>query len=213
MNAVACALAPKVRSLEPFARLRPKRRERCADGERVEDLTGLVRAVALQRDRAAFCTIFEVMAPRVKAFLRRGGADDQTAEDVTQDVMITVWQRAAMYDPAKASVSTWVFTIARNRRIDLIRRARRPEIDVVETEMRAEEDPAHREMEARLDAPALASAMQRLPSDQKALLELAFFEDKTHTAIAESLGLPLGTVKSRLRLGLAKLRAALGDIS
>ncbi|MFN4090631.1 MAG: sigma-70 family RNA polymerase sigma factor [Alphaproteobacteria bacterium] len=177
----------------------------------MEELTGLVREIALHRDRQAFCRVFELMAPRVKAFLRRGGADDQTAEDVAQDVMIAVWQRASMYDPAKASVSTWIFTIARNRRIDLIRRARRPEVDVTEIDAPDEDDSAHRAMEARLDAPALASAMQRLPRDQKALLELAFFEDKTHTAIAESLGLPLGTVKSRLRLGLAKLRAALGD--
>lgn len=213
MNAAAGMLAPRARSSRRPAGWRMHGHGRGADGDGVDDLTGLVQAVALRRDRAAFCTIFEVMAPRVKAFLRRGGADDQTAEDVTQDVMIAVWQRAAMYDPSKASVSTWVFTIARNRRIDLIRRAKRPEADATRTEVRLEDDPAHREMEARLDAPALASAMARLPGDQKALLELAFFEDKTHTAIAESLGLPLGTVKSRLRLGLAKLRAALGDRS
>lgn len=211
MNAVACALAPKVRDSGPSARWRPRPTEPSADGDGVEELTGLVREIALHRDRQAFCRVFELMAPRVKAFLRRGGADDQTAEDVAQDVMIAVWQRASMYDPAKASVSTWIFTIARNRRIDLIRRARRPEVDVTEIDAPDEDDSAHRAMEARLDAPALASAMQRLPRDQKALLELAFFEDKTHTAIAESLGLPLGTVKSRLRLGLAKLRAALGD--
>jgi RNA polymerase sigma-70 factor (ECF subfamily) len=124
--------------------------------------------------------------------------------------MLTVWRRAAQFDRNKAAVSTWVFTIARNRRIDTLRRARRPEIDPEDPALvREPDDPADRVVEAAQRRESLHAAVAELPEDQAKLLRLAYFEDKSHSVIAEELALPLGTVKSRLRLAMGKLRAAL----
>ncbi len=170
----------------------------------------LMTAVAQRRDRKAFVRLFETFGPRVKAYLIRQGADRASAEDLAQDVMLTVWRRAAQFDRSKAAVSTWVFTIARNRRIDTLRRARRPEIDPEDPALVPEpDDPADRVVEAAQRSKCLHAAVAALPEEQARLLRLAYFEDKSHSVIAEELALPLGTVKSRLRLAMGKLRTAL----
>ena len=170
----------------------------------------LIAAVAEQRDRTAFIGLFKLFAPRVKAYLMRQGADKASAEDLAQDVMLTVWHRAAQFDRQKASVSTWVFTIARNRRIDTLRRARRPEIDPEDPVLvREPETPPDHHVEATQRNARLQAAVAKLPEEQEKLLRLVYFEDKSHSVIAEELSLPLGTVKSRLRLAMTKLRAAL----
>jgi len=170
----------------------------------------LMAAVAERRDRKAFVRLFELFAPRIKGYLIRQGADQATAEDLVQDVMLTVWRRAAQFDANKAAVSTWVFTIARNRRIDTLRRARRPEIDPEDPALvREPDDPADRVVEAAQRRECLHAAVAELPDDQAKLLRLAYFENKSHSVIAAELSLPLGTVKSRLRLAMGKLRAAL----
>ena len=173
----------------------------------------LMAAVAERRDRTAFVRLFEMFGPRVKAYLMRQGADRHTAEDLAQDVMLTVWRRAAQFDRSKAGVSTWVFTIARNRRIDGLRRTRRPEIDPQDPLLvRDPDDPADQVVESAQRRARLHAAVAELPEEQGQLLRLAYFEDKSHSIIAEELSLPLGTVKSRLRLAMAKLRAALGTM-
>ena len=170
----------------------------------------LMAAVAQQRDRKAFGRLFEMFGPRVKAYLIRQGADPATAEDLVQDVMLTVWRRGAQFDAKKGAVSTWVFTIARNRRIDTLRRARRPEIDPTDPALVGEpDDPADSVVEAAQKNKRLHAAVAELPEEQKKMLRLAYFEDKSHSVIAGELDLPLGTVKSRLRLAMAKLRNAL----
>jgi RNA polymerase sigma-70 factor (ECF subfamily) len=170
----------------------------------------LMTAVAERRDRKAFVRLFELFGPRIKGYLMRQGADRSSAEDLVQDVMLTVWRRAAQFDPDKAAASTWVFTIARNRRIDTLRRARRPEIDPEDPALvREPDDPADRVVEATQRRECLHAAVAELPEDQARLLRLAYFEDKSHSVIAAELSLPLGTVKSRLRLAMGKLRAAL----
>jgi RNA polymerase sigma factor (sigma-70 family) len=173
----------------------------------------LMAAVAERRDREAFVNLFEMFGPRVKGYLMRQGADHDTAEDLVQDVMLTAWNRASQFDRNKASVSTWVFTIARNRRIDGLRRSRRPEIDPEDPAlMREPDDPADQVVEAAQRRKHLHAAVAELPADQAKLLRLAYFEDKSHSMIAEELSLPLGTVKSRLRLAMTKLRTALENI-
>jgi len=173
----------------------------------------LMTAVAERRDRAAFARLFEMFGPRVKAYLMRQGADRDTAEDLVQDVMLTVWRRAAQFDRNKAQVSTWVFTIARNRRIDGLRRTRRPEIDPEDPALvRDPDDPADQVVESAQRSARLHAAVAELPKEQGQLLRLAYFEDKSHSVIAGELSLPLGTVKSRMRLAMAKLRAALGTL-
>ena len=170
----------------------------------------LMSAVAERRDREAFARLFELFGPRIKGYLIRQGADPASAEDLVQDVMLTVWRRAAQFDRNKAAASTWLFTIARNRRIDTLRRVRRPEIDPEDPALvREPDDPADRVVEAAQRRKSLHAAVAELPEDQAKLLRLAYFEDKSHSVIAAELSLPLGTVKSRLRLAMGKLRSAL----
>lgn len=173
---------------------------------------GLIEAIAQQQDRQAFLMLYQFYAPRVKAYLiRLGGAD--IAEETAQDVMLTVWRKADMFQADKASASTWIFTIARNLFIDRRRRERRPEFDPTDPLAATESEPAadyvlsSRESEQRIRA-----AMSALPQDQATIITMAFFEDKPHSAIAAELKLPLGTVKSRLRLAFVRLRGALGEM-
>jgi RNA polymerase sigma factor (sigma-70 family) len=179
-----------------------------AERERIRDL----QLVATTRDRAAFRRLFDHYGPRVKAYLRRLGTDEDTAEDLTQEVFVSIWRRAEQFDPAKASVGTWVFTIARNKRIDALRRDRAPMQEADDPAL--EIDPAPRGdavAELAQMSALVMRAVETLPEEQKKLLKIFYFEEKPHSAIAQELGLPLGTVKSRLRLALAKLRALLGE--
>jgi len=172
-----------------------------------------VHAVATTRDRAAFARLFAHYAPRIKAYLRRLGAEDGAAEDLTQEVMLSIWRRAHQFDRGRAALSTWVFTIARNKRIDALRRERRPEVDLEEVDLEGDGDGAPRGdqiTEARQMQRLVATAIETLPPEQATLLRIFYFEEKPHSVIAEELGLPLGTVKSRLRLALGKLRGILG---
>ena len=174
------------------------------------DWNALLSAVGAARDRAAFETLFRHFAPRIKAYLLRLGASAAAAEDLAQETMLSVWRKAALFDPAKASAATWIFTVARNLRIDALRRERRPEFDpsdpafVPDAEPSADAALAQEEDEARL-----RDAIGRLSPEQAKVVELSFFADKAHSAIARELGLPLGTVKSRLRLAISRIRGVL----
>ncbi len=169
-------------------------------------------ALAAGPDRRAFKRLFAHFAPRVKSYLRRLGAEDQHAEELAQEVMLTVWRRAHLYDRRQAGASTWIFTIARNRRIDALRRDRRPELDPEDPAIVPEpETPADQQVEANQRQDLLRSAITRLPEEQARLLRLSYFEDKSHSKIAEELDLPLGTVKSRLRLALSRLKTLLEE--
>ncbi len=180
-----------------------------ADRARFADL--LVR-VAEKQDRNAFAELFSYYAPRVKSYLMRLGADNAAAEEITQDVMVTVWRKATLFDRAQASVSTWIFRVARNRRIDVFRRTRRPEIDPEEEMIlpAAAEAPGDR-IDAIQTEARVREAMRDLPEEQSLLLRLAFYEGLSHREIAEKLDVPLGTVKSRIRLAFAKMKSRLDD--
>jgi RNA polymerase sigma-70 factor (ECF subfamily) len=186
-------------------------------GARVDDeaLEADLRAVAEGRDREAFGRLFAFYGPRVKAYLRRLGADEAAAEDLTQEVMLSVWRRAQQFDRRRAALSTWIFTIARNRRIDLLRRDRRPDFDPEDPAIVEGADTAPRGDQAA-ETEQIRRAVQRavdaLPKEQAELLRIFYFEEKPHSTIAAELGLPLGTVKSRLRLALSKLRVTLADL-
>ena len=178
----------------------------------VQEFDLLVVQVAQARDRAAFAALFAHFAPRVKAWLMRQNAPASQAEDLAQEALLTVWRKAALFDPAKASAGTWVFTIARNLRIDAIRRERRPELDPDDLLPEASPDPDHAIALADGEV-RLRVAMRSLPPDQVAVIQASFFADKPHSQIAAELGIPLGTVKSRLRLAMARLRGAMGEAS
>jgi len=161
-----------------------------------------------QADQAAFAALFRHFAPRVKAFLMKGGADEALAEECTQEVMATLWHKAHLFDPARASVATWVFTIARNRRIDALRRQRRPEPEDLPWGPEPEPDQAEI-MGLQQDTERLGEALAQLPEKQRSLIERAYFGELSHSEIAAETGLPLGTIKSRIRLALDRLRHAM----
>lgn len=168
----------------------------------------LLLAVAQDKDKEAFAELFDYFAPRIKSFLMKGGAALDAADEMAQETMLTIWQKAESFDPAKASASTWIFTIARNKRIDAIRKQVRPEFNPAEVEDIEDDTPMPSETIAQQEeTDAIAQAIKSLPQDQADLLYKSFFEDKTHADIANETKLPLGTVKSRIRLALEKLRA------
>ncbi|CAO3417907.1 sigma-70 family RNA polymerase sigma factor [Azospirillum doebereinerae] len=176
------------------------------------NLEELLVAVGRGRDRLAFGTLFGHFAPRLKTYLRRLGCESGAAEELVQEVMLLVWRRAETYDPVQASASTWVFTIARNKRIDTLRREQRPEIDPNDPALVPEPDEtAERRLESRQSNDRLRAALKDLPPEQAELLRMAYFEDKPHSVISAEHGIPLGTVKSRLRLAMERLRRVLRD--
>jgi RNA polymerase sigma-70 factor (ECF subfamily) len=166
---------------------------------------GHIRAIREAQDKKAFAELFGYFAPRVKAFLMKSGASHDVAEECAQDVMATLWNKANLFDPAKASVSTWIFTIARNRRIDMLRKQRRPEPE--DLIWGPESEPDQEDVLAlQQDTEKLGRALAALPLKQRSLVEQAYFGDLSHSEIAEQTGLPLGTIKSRIRLALERLR-------
>jgi RNA polymerase sigma factor (sigma-70 family) len=175
-----------------------------AQGEWVEQMQRLAR----DQDEGAFAELFDHFAPRVKAFLMKSGASASLAEECAQDVMATVWHKASLFDPGRASVATWIFTIARNRRIDALRKARRPEPEDLPWGPEPEPDQADA-MALQQETEKLGKALARLPENQRELIERAYFGDLSHGEIAKVTGLPLGTIKSRIRLALEKLRQSM----
>lgn len=173
------------------------------------DWAALVRAVRDAQDKAAFAVLFRHFAPRVKGFLMKSGTEAALAEECAQDVMATLWQKAHLFDPSRASVATWIFTIARNRRIDLARRARRPEPEALFWGPEVEPDQAD-VLEAAQETRRLVQALADLPEKQQSLIRRAFYGELSHTEIASETGLPLGTIKSRIRLALDRLRQKMG---
>jgi len=174
-----------------------------------EALADLVEAIAVRADKGAFAQLFRHFAPKIKGYLLKLGAGAQ-AEELTQEVLLTVWRKAASFDRRQASVSTWLFTIARNRRIDAVRKERRPELDP-EDPMLVPEPPRlpDEQLQARDREARVSEAIKTLPAEQSELLRQAFYLAKSHSEIASETGLPLGTVKSRLRLAFGRLRKVL----
>lgn len=177
-------------------------------------LASYVAALGRDRDRTAFAALFGHFAPRLKTyFLRYSTVDDATAEELTQETMLLVWRKAALFDPERAAASTWVFSIARNLRVDAWRRER-SRTAVTDGAGPLIADPAPEPdgiiAAARREA-VLHRAIQGLPREQAQLVLLSYFKQRSHAEIASSVGLPLGTVKSRLRAALARLRAAVDE--
>lgn len=167
----------------------------------------LVSRVSNERDRAAFAELFDYFGPRLKGYLQQQGASEGEAEEIVQDVMLTLWQRTELYDPERSSVSTWLYRIARNRRIDQLRRQMVREVDAEDPFFQPEpEEDVGVAMDSRLREERIRAAMQKLSPEQREVVRQAFFLGLSHSEIADHLGLPVGTVKSRLRLAFARLR-------
>jgi len=171
-------------------------------------------AVAQRQDREAFAALFRHFAPRLKSYLRRFGDSDARAEEVLQESFAAIWTKAGRFDPSRASASTWIYTIARNQRIDAFRRERRPQFDPNDPAF----VPAHvpdgeGTVTSRERFQHVSEAMAELSEEQREVVRLSFFEDEPHEAIARRLGLPVGTVKSRIRLAYGHLRTRLASKS
>ena len=179
------------------------------------DWERLIEAVALRRDRAAFAALFSHFAPRVKTFMRRSGASDAEAENLAQETMLRVWRKAEKYHQSASGFQAWLFTIARNLRIDALRRERGGMLEGasdIDGEFLLDDAPlADEALASRQSAEQIRSAVAGLSDEQQRVIELSFYQEMAHAEIANVLGIPLGTVKSRLRLAMGKLRSLLSE--
>ena len=181
--------------------------------EMKERFVRLASAVAERRDQTAFAELFDYFAPRIKSYLLRLGMESGQAEELTQEVMIVLWHKAGLFDPVKSSLSTWLFRIARNRRIDAFRRDKSALLDADDPALQpSQPESADDIVEAEERDERVRRALLDLPDEQAELVKQAFFLGRSHSQIAEDTGLPLGTVKSRIRLAFSRLRRSLeGD--
>jgi len=182
------------------------------DGKPSVDGGALLAAIAARGDREAFAALFAHFAPRVKGYLIRLGLPDAQAEELVQETMLTVWRRAEQFDPATNGTAAWIFTIARNLRVDAVRRDRlAPRLELM-----AEEPPPPPASDTVIQSvqhtERVRDALATLPPEQAEVVRLSFFDDRPHAEIERALGIPLGTVKSRLRLAMTRLRVLLDDI-
>jgi RNA polymerase sigma factor (sigma-70 family) len=189
--------------------LQPRRKYRAAKGYELDDL---LTAVGAHRDDEAFTVLFDHFRPRVHTQMLRLGLAPFAAADVTQDVMETIWRKAHLFDRRKSAAATWVFSIAHNRRIDVRRRSR--EFSYADDDLLAIPDPAESSdacLETSQRERHVHAALDALPQDQFRMVQLAFFEGLSHSTIAARTKIPIGTVKSRLRLAFSRLRRLLHD--
>ena len=198
--------------LQPASVARPNgnRLRRAARGA----MSDLLFRIARDRSDAAFRLLFEEYGPRVRSFMIQQGADAETAEELAQETLVAVWRKAGLYTSAKGSATTWIYTIARNLRTDHIRR-RRVWQELAEEHVAtlpSEDAPADEVVDERQRQARVQAVIKELPAEQVEVVLLAFVEGLAHGEIAERLSLPLGTVKSRMRLAYQKLRAGLEDL-
>ena len=180
---------------------------RAANSPSFEDL---LVDVGRNKNKDAFIALFDYFAPRLKSFLMRGGLGPDQAEELAQETLLAVWHKAGNFDPSKASASTWMYTIARNKKIDFFRKNDRPDPDPNDPYFKLNEETSQIDgLSFVQEADVISDAMKDLPDEQADLVKMAFFEDKTHQEISETTDIPLGTVKSRIRLALKKLESAL----
>ena len=177
-----------------------------------DDPNSLVERIGQNRDKAAFAILFKRFGPKLKSLMLRLGTNTSTAEELVQETMILVWRKSHTFDSSKASASTWMFTIARNLRIDRFRSESRPEFDpsdpslIPEPELQADE-----QLELKNRQNYVRKCLDELPNDQREVVKMSFMQGLSHQEISDKLDIPLGTVKSRLRLSFGKLRTTMGE--
>ncbi len=196
------AAAPPVTVGRTVARLREGIR---VNKSEISEQTKWMLAVRDNRDRAAFGSLFDYFAPRLKGVICRSGISQGQAEDIVQDVMLTVWRKAHLFDPQRAQVSAWIYQIARNRQIDVIRKERRPVPEELKQPEEVQDD-ASQIVALEQETTRLREALKRLKPAQREMVEKAYLGELSHSDIRAETGLPLGTIKSRIRLGLERLR-------
>jgi RNA polymerase sigma-70 factor (ECF subfamily) len=172
----------------------------------------LLLSIAATQSREAFSVLFQRLGPRVKAYMMKLGASPDIAEEITQETFVSVWRKAQQFDQRKSSAVTWIFTIARNQRIDRLRKERRPALDPNDPLLVPNKIPTpFEELEQSSIVKTVTASIEQLPDDQRDVVRLSFIEGLSHQEISARLKTPLGTIKSRLRLSFEKLRLSLGD--
>ena len=189
-------------------------RQETVSGPGGDHWTARLELVARDRDRQAFSELFRHFAPQLKAFALAspGMSSNALAEELVQDVMLKVWNRATTFDPTKAGASTWIYALARNCRIDLLRRKFRvqEEVDVDELwDLGTDPEEPERDVDRRRFEVEVRESLRALPEEQRQIIAKCYMEGKSHSEVAEELDLPLGTVKSRIRLAMSKLKLML----
>ncbi|MEQ1710740.1 MAG: sigma-70 family RNA polymerase sigma factor [Hyphomicrobium sp.] len=177
-------------------------------------MTELLQRVAAGGDADAYLKLFQSYAPRVKSYMIRQGADAGTAEELAQETLLTVWRKAALYSGEKGSATTWIFTIARNLRIDRLRReVPWQELPDGHDEEASSDTPPDEQVSEKERSARVQAALAELPPDQHEVVVLSYIEGLSHSEIADRLGVPLGTVKSRMRLAYQKVRESVEDLA
>ena len=173
------------------------------------ELLSLIDKISSDRDEIAFSSLFDFIAPKINAYYLQNGLSKDNSEELTQEVMSTIWLKSYQYDPTKSAVSTWVYTIARNKKVDFLRK--KSGKDMNEEDVREFlytenmlDSISEGEIKDQID-----KISKELTEDQRKMIKMSFFENKTHKKIAEELEIPLGTVKSRIRHILIKMQKLL----
>lgn len=175
-----------------------------------EDPADWIVAIGRNRDRDCFVSVFTFFAPKVKGYLLSRGVGEPHAEELAQETMLAIWRKADQFDPGRATPGAWVYTIARNLRVDYFRHERQPDDGRIAAPNAQQPTPEDLLKSSERDR-RLIAALRELPAEQAEIMRLAFLDDRSHAQIALELGLPLGTVKSRIRLATAHLRLVLED--
>lgn len=178
-----------------------------------DDATALLQRIASAQDKAALAALFGLLGPRVKSMMLKLGASDALAEDLVQETFLTVWRKAQLYSTHRGAASTWIFTIARNLRIDQLRRqSNKPYEDLDKVSLASDAPGGNVLIEQHQVIDRVTAALTTLSAEQQDVVRLSFIHDLAHAEIAEKLSIPLGTVKSRLRLAYERLRPLLEDL-
>ncbi|TNF02850.1 MAG: sigma-70 family RNA polymerase sigma factor [Gammaproteobacteria bacterium] len=174
------------------------------------DWSELLSTLARTQDKQLFIQLFRHFAPRIKGYIVRLGLTEGTAEELTQETMLLMWRKAHLFNPAKAAASTWIYTLARNQSIDWMRKQKYPEYDI-DSWLGEEGEPVEESgAEQSIISDRVAVAIHQLPENQAQVIYMSFYEGRTHSEIADRLSIPLGSVKSRIRLAAEKLKLTLG---
>lgn len=178
-----------------------------------QEAAELLRRIAADRDKAALAGLFGQFAPRLKSMMLKQGAGEALAEDLVQETLLTVWRKAQLYSPQRGTAATWIFTIARNLRIDQVRRqSNKPYEDLDQVELASDAPLGSALVEENQMVARVTKALALLPAEQREVVQLSYIQDLAHAEIAAKVGIPLGTVKSRLRLAYERLRPMLEDL-
>ena len=173
------------------------------------ELKDLMVKITVNRDEIAFSNLFDFLAPKIKAYYLQNGLISENAEELTQEVMSIIWSKSDKFNPSKSALTTWVYTIARNKKIDFLRKNSKIKYnddDIREFLYEKNETDTIEENEIEDQVSKINS---QLDINQKKIIKMNFFENKSHKKIAEELEIPLGTVKSRIRHILIKMQRLL----